>query len=121
MINVIIIFCAVGGEGWPERLMQKMMYDKNALSFELREQEVDMIEKRNTYGQYDVNVLELRNELSILQNSIRDLEVKVLTDERARHELNESKQDAKNKLSALEEKETNKEMANLLIEIKGNI
>mgnify|MGYP003385965004 FL=1 len=110
---------SVGGDGWPERLMQKMIYDKSSLTSELREQEVDMIEKRSTYGQHEAVLLQLRAELGTLQANLQSLEVKVQTDKRVKYELEEHKKDEKKQLSLLEAKETNKEMANLLFEIKG--
>jgi hypothetical protein len=108
-----------GGEGWPERLMQTMMLDKTSLTNELREQDVDMIEKRNTYGQHEAALLKLREDLSALRTSLHSLEVQFLTDKRVKYELEEHKKDEKKLFSALERKETNKEMIQLLSEIKG--
>jgi hypothetical protein len=119
VIFVVMYVAYIGGEGWPERVMQKMLLDKNFLTAELGEQEADMIEKRNTYGQHEAVVLKLRAELSTLQTSRRALEVKLQTDKRVKYELDEHKKDEKKQLSNLEEKETNAEMANLLFEIKG--
>lgn len=120
MCDVLDVLCRVsGGDGWPERLMQKMIFDKSSLTSELREQEADMIEKRSTYGQHEAVLLKLRAELALLQSSLHALEVKVQTDKRVKYELEACQKDEKKKLAALKAKETDRDMANLLFEIQG--
>ena len=86
--------------------MQKMIHDKNTLTSTLREQEVDLIEKRSVYGQHEADVLRLRSVLSDLRSSIQALEAKVQTDKRVKYDLEKVKKDEKKQMSVLEDKET---------------
>ena len=96
-----------------------MMFERSDLITELRGHEVDVIEKRSVYGQHESTVLQMRRELSNIQETAKELEMKYRSDKRVKYELDECKNDEKEKLSTLKGLESNQEMANLLLEIKG--
>lgn len=101
-------------------MIQKMLFDKNGLTTELREIEVDMIEKRSAYGLHEALILQLRGNLNTLRASLRALEVRAQADRRVQFELDEARREEGRQVPLLEAKELDPSMANLLIEIKGD-
>ena len=95
-----------------------MMFERSDLITELRGHEVDVIEKRSVYGQHESTVLQMRRELSNIQETAKELEMKYRSDKRVKYELDECKNDEKEKLSTLKGLESNQRWRTFSLKLK---
>lgn len=79
-----------GGPGWPDRLIAKLALDQEALKAEIRDEEKNIVDTKNSVDEYLRKTAEIKDMIEAKTIKLKDLESLVATDKRYRYDLDQN-------------------------------